>query len=593
VEDYRRQAERFLSSETQFHLGILPTEQPHAATRGLAETLQSDCAAGVRMLQAVDQDVAAMARRVLDGPEVERLVAVLSDALSSGGRVCFAGCGATGRLSIMLEAMWRRFWREFAQQRPALASLSAEMADRVVSIMTGGDYALIRSVEGFEDYTSFGRQQVREADLREGDVLVAISEGGETSSVIGTLLESLDRGAHAFFVFNNPAEILAAHIERSAEVINHPAVTVIDIATGPMALTGSTRMQATTAELLVVGAALERALSRVLPKVLPPDELASIPAEWLDPAVGPEEFEALLDDLAAPAAVDAICAWIDIEHQLYTDGGLITYYAGDCLLDIFTDTTERAPTFMLPPFRKCDDSVSPPSWAFVKDPLLGTPEAWLHVLGRAPRCLDWDGDRYRELDGPASVCANPLRLGADELMKFLIGSDADASRTDVEPNVAMQVLLCSELEAADGAKWQEAFLQAAEPFARRLAAVIGATAAAPAGVEQVLRVPCRIAPTALRLWDRLATKLVLNTVSTATMGKLGRLVSNWMANVETSNKKLIDRGTRLVAELAGLDYETACIELHRTIAELQATARPGDARVSPVAATVERLGRAQ
>ncbi|MBD3292671.1 MAG: hypothetical protein GF393_07075 [Armatimonadia bacterium] len=62
-----------------------------------------------------------------------------------------------------------------------------------------------------------------------------------------------------------------------------------------------------------------------------------------------------------------------------------------------------------------------------------------------------------------------------------------------------------------------------------------------------------------------------------------------MANVECSNKKLIDRGTRLVAELAGLDYETACHELHRTIAEMKATANPGDERVSPVAATVERL----
>lgn len=593
MDEYRRQAERFLSSEKQFHLGILPTEQPHPNTRGLAELLQSDCAAGVRMLQAVDQEVAAMARRVLDGAELERLVAVLSEAFSSGRRVCFSGCGATGRLSIMLEAMWRRFWREFAQQRPALAALSTEMADRVVSIMTGGDYALIRSVEGFEDYTLFGRQQVREADLREGDVLVAISEGGETSSVIGTILESLDRGAHAFFVFNNPADILVAHIARSAEVINHPAVTVLDIATGPMALTGSTRMQATTAELLVVGAALERALSRTLPRVLPDEVLASVPECWLQPAAGPAEFEALLDDLATPAAIEAIVAWIDIEHELYAEDGLITYYAGDCLLDIFTDTTERAPTFMLPPFRKCDDTVSRPSWAFVKDPLRATPDAWLRVLGRAPRCLDWDGDRYRELGGPASVCANPLRLGADELMKFLIGNDADASRTEVEPNVAMQVLLSSELEAADAAAWQDAFQRISEPFARRLAAVIGAMDVTPAGVEQVLMVPCRIVPTPLRIWDRLATKLVLNTVSTATMGKLGRLVSNWMANVETSNKKLIDRGTRLVAELAGLDYETACIELHRTIAELDATVRPGDARISPVAATIERLGRSR
>ncbi|MCE5219101.1 sugar phosphate isomerase, partial [bacterium] len=108
---------------------------------------------------------------------------------------------------------------------------------------------------------------------------------------------------------------------------------------------------------------------------------------------------------------------------------------------------------------------------------------------------------------------------------------------------------------------------------------------------EVLQVPCRLTATPLGLWDRLAAKLVLNTVSTATMGKFGRLVSNWMANVDTSNKKLVDRGTRLVAELTGLDYETACYELHRTFAEQKATAKPGQPRVSPVAETVRRLGR--
>ena len=62
MDDYRRDAEHFLTHETQFHLGMMPTEQSHPHTRGLAETLQQDCAAGVRLLQAVDQDVAALAR---------------------------------------------------------------------------------------------------------------------------------------------------------------------------------------------------------------------------------------------------------------------------------------------------------------------------------------------------------------------------------------------------------------------------------------------------------------------------------------------------------------------------------------------------
>lgn len=591
MDDYRRQAEHFLTEETQFHLGMMPTEQSHPLTRGLAETMQQDTAAGVRLLQAVDQDVAALARRVFASDELERLVASLTEALGAGRRVCFSGCGATGRLSIMLEAMWRRFWLDLAEQQPALAPLCARLGDQVTSIMTGGDYALIRSVEGFEDYKSFGRQQVIDAGLGAGDVLVAISEGGETSSVIGTLLEALDRGLQTFFVFNNPADILSAHIERSREVIQHPAVTVLDLATGPMAVTGSTRMQATTAELLVVGAALEQALIRLLPGLLPASALAALPAEWATPVDAVAQFEALLADLSALEAVSALVEWIEIEHALYAGGGRIAYYAGECLLDIFTDTTERAPTFMLPPFRKSDDTISPPSWAFVKDPLRPTPAAWEHVLGRAPRCLDWDRAQYTAMQGPETAVANPPRLGCGELMKFLIGSEADASRTKVQPNAALALLLSPELEGSGAAAWQTAFAEAAAPFVRRLAAVIGDTSAAVAGAD-TLHVPCRLTSTPLKLWDRLAAKLVLNTISTATMARLGRLISNWMAHVETSNKKLIDRGTRLVAELTGLSYEDACLELHYTIADQRANAEPGRPRVSPVAATVERLGRA-
>lgn len=588
MEDYRVLAEDFLVKETQFHLGMLPTEQSNPKTRGLAEVLQHDGSRGVRMLQSVDQEVAVLAQEVLAGAEVEALVQALTETLSAGRRVCFSGCGATGRLSIELEAMWRWFWRDLGRQQPDLAPLAAELADRVVSIMTGGDYALIRSVEGFEDYLSFGRRQVVEAGLGKGDTLVAISEGGETSSVIGTLQEALDRDLSAFFVFNNPATVLTAHIERSRRVIEDPLVTVLDLATGPMGVAGSTRMQATTAELLVVGAALEEALRRLLPKVLPEAALAALPPDLLAPVDAAARFSELLADLGTAEAVLAMVQWIDLEYELYAEEGRVTYYAGECLLDIFTDTTERAPTFMLPPFRKADDNVSPVSWAFVKDPLRATPEAWRYVLGREPRCLTWDSARYAALEGPASVIADPLKLGCGELMKFLIGSDPDPSRTEVLPNAAIQVLLGHELQGPEAAAWQEAFTAAAEPFARALRVIIGD---APAEAADI-RIPCRLPRTALALTGRLAAKLVMNTISTATMGKLGRLVSNWMANVECSNKKLIDRGTRLVAELTGVDYETACYELHRTIVEQRANAVPGQPRVSPVAATVQRLGRA-
>ncbi|MDQ3071923.1 MAG: N-acetylmuramic acid 6-phosphate etherase [Bacteroidota bacterium] len=54
-----------------------------------------------------------------------------------------------------------------------------------------------------------------------------------------------------------------------------------------------------------------------------------------------------------------------------------------------------------------------------------------------------------------------------------------------------------------------------------------------------------------------AQKLVLNMISTAAMIKLGRVRDNKMVDMRLSNKKLIDRGIRMVMELYGISYSDA------------------------------------
>lgn len=51
-----------------------------------------------------------------------------------------------------------------------------------------------------------------------------------------------------------------------------------------------------------------------------------------------------------------------------------------------------------------------------------------------------------------------------------------------------------------------------------------------------------------------AQKLVLNMISTSCMIALGRVKGNKMVDMQLSNDKLVDRGTRMVAEATGLDY---------------------------------------
>lgn len=60
-----------------------------------------------------------------------------------------------------------------------------------------------------------------------------------------------------------------------------------------------------------------------------------------------------------------------------------------------------------------------------------------------------------------------------------------------------------------------------------------------------------------RLKSGTAQKLVLNMITTVTMIKLGRVKGNKMVNMQLSNAKLIDRGTRMIIDELGLDYETA------------------------------------
>lgn len=60
-----------------------------------------------------------------------------------------------------------------------------------------------------------------------------------------------------------------------------------------------------------------------------------------------------------------------------------------------------------------------------------------------------------------------------------------------------------------------------------------------------------------RLKSGTAQKLVLNMISTVTMIKLGRVKGNKMVNMQLSNAKLIDRGTRMIMDELGLEYEQA------------------------------------
>ena len=559
-------ARDFVENETQFHLGFLPTERSNPITATLEEDFKRSTLAGVQCLQRGDRQIPIAMRHVFAGEPFAKLVSSMEETLRSpAGRIVFSGCGATGRLAILLESMWRDFFRRRAAE---LSPAERALADRAASVMTGGDFALVRSVESFEDFAAGGYRQADALGVGPGDTFVAVTEGGETPSVLGSLRCASQRGAKCFLAFNNPAGILRARLDRCREAIDDPNVTVLDLYCGSMSLAGSTRMQATTSEQLVCSCALEAALCRVMPRFAP--ETAGDPVD---------AFERLLDGLESPGARAGLAAAVEFEKGVYEAHGRVTYLADDCMLDLFTDTTERSPTFMLPPFRSVRERDFVQPWAFVKNPMRPTAECWERLLLRPPRCLDLSPDESRRMGLPRRIAEHPPAIGRDDLFAFAIGDEPAPERIEGFPRAAAVTVTVGDRPAD--------FLAAAD----RLAAAWPERTEFHLGPHSAdgIRVETDIARSPLEIWKHLAVKLAFNCLSTGTMAAMGRVAGNWMSWVSISNKKLVDRGIRLLGELGGIPYEEAARRLFDAAERIEARDWTGAEKPCAVQVALERL----
>ena len=198
----------------------------------------------------------------------------------------------------------------------------------------------------------------------------------------------------------------------------------------------------------------------------------------------------------------------------------------------------------------------------------------MSLLERPPRGLDWTQNDYEQMAAPANLLAGPPRLNNAELYKFEIGGGLDEARRG-KGSACIRLLAGDECAGPDdrGAYEQARVLH----IGNRVA-----------GDAPDFHVDCDCAASPLELWDHLAIKLVMNTVSTATMCRMNRVIGNCMVWVSPSNKKLIDRGTRLVSRFTGQGYDQACHALFRALEEIDRRRDRGEEVPSPVAAAIQQ-----
>jgi len=481
-----KKAEAFLSVSSQYKLGKLITESSHPYTRNLSFLASENLPEAIAKLKELDNEVI----RVLSEKknDIFYLKEAINKTIKSGNNIYFCGCGATGRLSLTIETLWRQ------------VNKGDILENRVFSFMSGGDVALIRSIENFEDFPQYGARQLQESGFQDGDLLIGTTEGGETPFVIGAVEEAARISRRKpFFLYCNPDDILCEVAERSKRVIMNTEIEKINLTVGPMAVTGSTRMQSSTILLSVVGMAL-------------------FYNESDNEYIG-NEIDAFLNFWVS-SDISFIGKFITLETDCYTNGEYLLYETDNLLgITVITDTTERSPTFSLFPFENALEKENNLSLCYLFMPeCISSEEAWKNLLWRTPRTLEWP-----EINGIASRY---------RLLGFDFSRNVYSRREQLRKTIKQHRFKITDEQS--GIKFNLD------------------------GEEQLF-----IVPFSAPLFKHLVLKMIMNTHSTLIMGRLGRYEGNVMTYLRASNNKLIDRAIRYIDMLLknksiSLSYRELC-----------------------------------
>lgn len=179
----------------------------------------------VRVINDEDKTVAHVVENEI--PYISKAVDIITDAFKHGGRLIYAGAGTSGRLGVL-----------DAAECPPTFGVDPEMVQGVIA---GGYGALIKAVEGAEDFEENGHQAIKEMNVTEKDVVCGIAASRRTPFVVGALKEAKKRKAKTLMIVCNPRE----DVKLNVDVAICPVV-------GPEVVMGSTRMKSATAQKMVL-----------------------------------------------------------------------------------------------------------------------------------------------------------------------------------------------------------------------------------------------------------------------------------------------------------------------------------------------------
>ncbi|MFN5102354.1 MAG: N-acetylmuramic acid 6-phosphate etherase, partial [Planctomycetota bacterium] len=178
-----------------------------------------------RLMNREDHKVIVAVEKVL--PAIAQAIDLVTQRVEMGGRLIYIGAGTSGRLGVL-----------DASECPPTFNTPPSL---VVGLIAGGHKALTTAIEGAEDNSQAGAEDLRGVELNPTDVVCGSASSGRTPYVLGALAYARTIQAATIGVTCNQASELTA----VCDVLVAPIV-------GPEILSGSTRLKAGTATKIVL-----------------------------------------------------------------------------------------------------------------------------------------------------------------------------------------------------------------------------------------------------------------------------------------------------------------------------------------------------
>jgi N-acetylmuramic acid 6-phosphate etherase len=160
-------------------------------------------------------------------PQIEKVIELILQRMTKGGRIFYLGAGTSGRLGVL-----------DASELPPTFGVPDTL---VIGLIAGGDVALRKAVEAAEDDPERAWQELKERNISALDTVIGIAASGSTPYVVGGLKRARENGVLTGCITCNPGS-------KVSQVAEYP----IEVIVGPEFVTGSTRLKAGTAQKMVL-----------------------------------------------------------------------------------------------------------------------------------------------------------------------------------------------------------------------------------------------------------------------------------------------------------------------------------------------------